>query len=811
MALHFGRNTLDLETMELCRDGSRVDIEPRSFAVLAYLVENRHRVVRKDELLDVVWGDRFVSESALTTRIKHCRRAVGDDGEAQKVIKTVHRVGYRFVAEVSDPDAVAGHLVSAATSGDHELFGRVDDLRAVADRLADHRVVTVTGPAGVGKSRLCVAVAEKTGPESIGESWLCDLTSVRETGALGGAVLDAVGERQHSDADPTESLRRVLESRHGVLVLDNCEHLLDAVRDLVNTLTDSCAHVRVLATSRLTLGTDLESIVVLQPLAPEAAVACFVARALDGGVRLDEADPDIAALCKRLDRVPLALELAAARARLLSPQQMIDLLDDRFRLLRRPHSGNGNDLDGSLAEAIAWSWEHLDDADQELLGQLSVFVGAFALEDATGVATSTSDPLDVVDSLDRLTRASMLVTTPGTSGSRRFHLLESIRDYVNEQLGDPHEARTRHAWYFTQLIERLDAEMQTESVDESLAVMTAAWPNVRAAVHHAARDGDIQTVRRIVRGVGAYADLYQAYEVIDWCELAALTTDHHAPDIGGETALVADATAIWARLLAHRGEHERGSALASQAHSLNASFATVLSLVWTAYYQGDLDQVVSGARRLVELSRTDRGLDHAYADGFTAIVAAVQQDPVLHHTEVTADEAESGLMGALRCLTAGFRLCAADPDRASELLDAVVTSALRNDYRLLLGAAASTLTQITVPSLPPNEGMTILCRTLSRYRERSMWTLISADTVMAAKLLADTGELDVATRLLGARGASGYRSGLSEVMRSLLHDQLAAQLGGRFAELIAEGAQWPPPRAGDVAIAAMRLHLGRHE
>lgn len=820
MQYRFGHHTLDVDTHELRSNDAPVELEPRSFAVLRHLVEHHHRVVPKHELLDEVWGDRFVSESALTTRIKECRRALGDDGTAQRYIKTVHRVGYRFVADVSSSEARPGQPDSAptrpavegaaaispawATGRASQLFGRGAALAELHERVGSNPVVTVTGPGGVGKSRLCAALVD--GVDPTGPVWTCDLTTTRDPEAVDEVVLGALGERQQSDTDPLTTIGRVTADRPGLLVLDNCEHLLDAVRPVVETVTAGGV-TKVLATSRAPLDVTGESVLVLDPLDLDAAIDCFVARATDTGATVDPGDPAVAELCEHLDRMPLALELAAARARLLGPRQIVDLLDDRFRLLRRDGEHRAVDPHDSLAATIAWSWDLLDADEQQLLAELSTFVGSFSLDDAAGVAMPDGDVLDVVDGLDRLLRASMLVAVPAAGGARRFRLLESIRDFAAQRLDAPATVHHRHAHYYASLVERLDAALATDHVDPALAAIAAAWPNVRAALDHSTEDRDLTCARRIIRSVGSYADLYQVYEVIDWCRRGRLLDPSGSIAADDDPALVADALAIWARLLAHRGDQARATELAELAHATAPSFATQLSLVWIAYYGGDLDEVVTGAERLGELARSDTGVDRAYADGFLAIVATVRQHAEIEATDVTPADAEEGLLGTLRCLTAGFRLCAADPEQAAELLEAVVASSLRQDYRLLLGAAASTLTQITLPSRPSEEAMATLCRTLSRYLERGMWPLISADTVMAATLLADAGDLDVAARLLGARNASGYRVGLSEVGRVMLDQRLRDELGDRFDALVDEGATWNPPRAGEEAVAAMQRHL----
>ncbi|MDZ7676050.1 MAG: winged helix-turn-helix domain-containing protein [Acidimicrobiales bacterium] len=809
--MHFGVNVLDLDAHELRRADEAIEVEPRTYAVLAHLVRHRDRVVPKEELLDEIWGDRFVSESALTSQIKHARVAVGDDGRSQQVIKTVHRVGYRFVADVVEevaPEHGRGEprsLILPRWDGrPSPLVGRAGDLTAVGRCLADHSLVTITGPGGVGKTALAGALLEQLSSSVPDGAWMCSLADTRDPGALGAVVLDALGQGQQSDADPVESVARALEGRRSVLVLDNCEHLHDDAAQFTRELLVRCPDLRILATSRMPLGVDGETIHPLQPLELDDAVRCFVERANDAGGAADATDPAVVELCRRLDCIPLAIELAAARARLLSPGEMLTLLPDRFRLLRDDQRDDQRHT--SLHRTIEWSWIGLEAEDQQLLAALSVFVGPFTLDDVRTVALPGSDPLDAVDSTGRLVSHSLVVPTPADSGDTRFRMLESVRDFAAEQLVQPARTRLAHAEHFTRHAEALDGDFQTERIDHAVAAMRAAWPNLRAAIGYALDGGEPAFAHRIIRAVGAYADVFQLYEVLDWCARADL--DHAVDDSTDDSTITADALAIEARMLAHRGDHEAARARAERAHELCETHATLLSIVWCAYYRGDLDLVVSSATRLQELSRSDRGFDRGFADGFAAIVSAVRQEGDVTSTPVTPDRAAHGLLGVQDCLVEGFRIFAADPERAAELLEAVVTHSLERDYRLHLGAAASSLTQITLPARPAPEAMATLRRTLQRYLDRSMWVLISADTVMAAKLLADHGDVETAARLLGARAASGYAVGLSEVLHSMLRVELESRLGDRFEELAAQGAAWRPPEAGRAAIAALDAALG---
>jgi predicted ATPase/DNA-binding winged helix-turn-helix (wHTH) protein/class 3 adenylate cyclase len=523
----FGACVLDLAARELLVDDERVELEPRTFAVLAYLVEHRDRVVPKAELLDEVWGDRFVGESALTTRIKHARAAVGDDGRSQAIIKTVHRVGYRFVAEVTVAEQRSGSL--AATRSEQPLtswsntsrpvFGREADGTAVAARLAAHRMVTVTGPAGVGKTSLAEAVLGGSLASAHANRWFCRLADTRDPDALANVVLTALGESQQNDADPTESLLRVLEERADLVVLDNCEHLVGAAAELCRRILVRCPAVHILATCRGPLGLTDESVYPLEPLDPEAAAACFVARARDAGADVDPVDPALAELCAGLDGIPLALELAAARARMLTPAEMVDLLADRFRLLRDTGGERG---DRSLHAAISASWEALSAEDQDLLEHLGVFVGTFTLDDMRHVARPDDDPLDSVDALERLVRQSLVVATSPRGGRNRFRLLESVREFGLEHLQDPEGVRAAHVRHFVARAEELDATCQTEAVDEAVAELHQIWVNLRAAVGYAGAAGDAASVRRILVAVAEYADVFGVYEILSWAGHAGL-------------------------------------------------------------------------------------------------------------------------------------------------------------------------------------------------------------------------------------------------------------------------------------------------
>ena len=357
MSLRFGPFELDVDAYELRRAGERVPLEPQVLEVLAYLVAHRDRVVRKEELLDEIWGDRFVSESALTTRMKEARRAVDDDGRAQGVIRTVHGRGYQFVAPVQEVVAEPGASAPARPgSADarlpvppHPIHGRDAELTALRSLLREARVVSVVGPGGTGKTRLALEIATL---ESASETPVVfvELAAVADAGTVADAVAAALGLQVGQRADVLEAFAELFRTSPHLVVLDNCEHVLAEVARLVTELESQSDGLRVLATSREPLGSSGERVFRLGPLpvpdwdpstdadtvVREPVVQLFAERAGAVDPDFSIADADLAAvlaLCRSLDGLPLAVELAAGRLSALDVSDLRSRLDRRLDLI----------------------------------------------------------------------------------------------------------------------------------------------------------------------------------------------------------------------------------------------------------------------------------------------------------------------------------------------------------------------------------------------------------------------------------------------------------------------------------------------
>ena len=421
-------------------------------------------------------------------------------------------------------DATPGNLRPPTTS----FIGREAELAEVQEALKAHRLVTLTGVGGVGKTRLATEVAARLADEFPDGVWFFELAAVTDPAAVPDAVAAVLGITQQPGKSLTDSVAAALEGRVRLLVFDNCEHVRDAAADLVEAILAHSATVRVLATSREGLGVADEQLWLVPSLEvragiDSAAVSLFVERARSVASRFSVATADEAAavveICRRLDGIPLAIELAASRMASMTASEVRDRLDQRFRLL--VGSRRGLERHHTLRHAVAWSYDHLDDAEKSLLERCSVFAGGFDLQSACAVAGfDGSDDYAVLDLLDALVRKSLLVADR-SSGRTRFSMLETIRQFAEEQLvarGEAAEVRTAHARYFagreTDIMALWDSPRQREAYDW----FTAELANLRTAFRWAADHGDLDVAATIATYAAFLGVCVENYEPIAWAE-----------------------------------------------------------------------------------------------------------------------------------------------------------------------------------------------------------------------------------------------------------------------------------------------------
>lgn len=422
--------------------------------------------------------------------------------------------------------AVQGNLRTPLTS----FVGRDVEVRNLAKTIASNRLVTLVGPGGAGKTRLSLEAGRALAPPPPDGVWLVELAPVTAPADVVQAVWAALGMRDpaggagkgllpggRDGSDSTGRLCNALAPRRLTLVLDNCEHVVAAAAELADRLLGACPDLHVLATSREPLGITGEVLHPVEPLPLPpadadpasardfAAVLLFQDRAAMVRPELATDRHSIAAvvrICRALDGMPLAIELAAARCRTLTPAQIADRLDDRFRLLTRG-SRTALPRHQTLRATVDWSWELLDAAERAMLRRLAVFPGGATLESAAAVCDpggALGDPLELLTTL--VDKSLLLVDDAG-----RYRMLETIRAYGLERLdehGETTALRARHGAWFLDLIERLEGRLRIRDQLEALAAISAEHDNVHGALRRAIADGDAATAARFVAGVGWY-------------------------------------------------------------------------------------------------------------------------------------------------------------------------------------------------------------------------------------------------------------------------------------------------------------------
>ncbi|MFJ4868721.1 AfsR/SARP family transcriptional regulator [Streptomyces sp. NPDC088757] len=412
--------------------------------------------------------------------------------------------------------ATTGHRTVALPARLNSFVGRDAELGDLVSSWGDRRLVTLTGPGGVGKTRLALEAAETYD----GPVHLAELASVRDGSTVGAAVLSALGVRETQlwqrpvvpDAAPKDRFADLVEhcaGRRMLLLLDNCEHVVGAAAELAEALLARCPGLRILATSREPLGVPGEVVRPLGPLPVGMALRLLGERgaAARPGFAVGEDREAAEEVCRRLDGLPLAIELAAARLRMLSVRQIADRLDDRFRLLT---AGARTVLprQQTLRAVVDWSWDLLEAAERVVLRRLAVFTGGCGLAAAEAVC-GDGEAGDVLDVLGALVDKSLVVASPGGAGMR-YRLLETVAEYAGERLAEAGEragVERRHLTYYRELARRTDPELRGPGQVAAIARFETEHDNLRGALRTAVALGDEQEVLCLVHCLGWFWQL----------------------------------------------------------------------------------------------------------------------------------------------------------------------------------------------------------------------------------------------------------------------------------------------------------------
>ena len=486
----------------LFEDGKPLRLGGRALDILISLVESAGETIGKDQLIARTWPDTVVDEGALRVHVAALRKALGEGRAGKRYIANIQGRGYSFIAPVTREQrqptngaAVRGNLPASLT----RIVGRDDIIAALTTQLARRRFLTIVGPGGIGKTTVAIAVAETLRTSYRDGVWFVALASLADPDLVPsslGAVLGISLPR----VNPVFGLTAWLRDKHALIVLDSCEHVISAAAALAEAVLKTAPRVHILATSREPLRAEGEQLHRLPSLevppasgnlAPDdalrySAVQLFADRAMatDG---FSLADADVSAvleICRRLDGVPLALELAAARVDAFGVKGLAARLDDRFAVLTK---GRRTALPRhqTLRAAIDWSYDLLPEIEQVVFRRLAVFRGSFTMEAAAAVAVDERiKAADVIEGVVNLVGKSLIMTDLG-GNITYFRLLDTTRSYALDKLtdrGEAEQAARRHAEFFRDLIAPAVPGSQLQPAVEDVARYGREIDNVRAAL-----------------------------------------------------------------------------------------------------------------------------------------------------------------------------------------------------------------------------------------------------------------------------------------------------------------------------------------
>jgi predicted ATPase/DNA-binding winged helix-turn-helix (wHTH) protein len=806
------------ELRMLLNGEERVRLGERGFDLLCLLVRNAGHVVGKQEIFDQVWAGTTVTDGAVSSQISIVRGAVSPD-----CIVNVPMQGYVFrlpvePMEVLPPSPELKRLSITLPHPAGAGVGRAVELARLAEQCGQHRLVTIVGPGGVGKTWLAVQLGWRLAELFPAGVRLIDLGPVRDQAALTGTVALALGVALRSTDDPTRVLATVIGKSKMLLIFDSCEYIAFPVRELIQSFLNLAPNLTVLATSQTILELPNEAVFRLEPLPQDDAVALFEARAraADDSFRATgEIASAVAEICRRLDGMPLALEMAAALVSRYGIDEVQDGLAERFPMLDS-RKRNGAERQSTLSATMDWSYGLLDEEDKRIFRRLACFRGGFDKAAAAAVAwPEGANAWRVAAELSRFADKSLLVQKKGKPP--RFGMLETIGLYAAEQLKESGEAEViaeRHARYYTELFLKACETWETTPDAEWLAHYGSEIDNVRAALDWALAENS-RAPLAIALG-GAAAHIWERLNL----SVEGMRYLDELVDLIDERVSVADAARLLRRAgtIRRRSNRARAAAMAERSVALyrqlddRLNLGAALGLLGGDYIylgrQAEAKAILEEAREILSESEFTKSLFRVMNGLGNLTLSANDPDGARQYYAIAREQAlklKDSLRNNLAIINiAEFEFRAGEVGRAIEYAREAVSGLRTTQELFYLGSALVNLASYLTVLERYSEARSYAAEALPLLRaEGGHWLMLCLQ--VWALIGAREEQHAAAAQLIGYVDADYGRSGQ---IREPTEQRVYADLSRLLAQNLsakdikawaAEGARWSREHAVDFA------------
>ncbi|MGZ4677501.1 MAG: LuxR C-terminal-related transcriptional regulator [Acidimicrobiia bacterium] len=807
------------ESQEELRDDSTVDFAVRMGLHTGEAIERDQsyfgsEVNRAARLMSIAHGGQVLvsdaTEVLLRDRValrplgEHRLRGLRGRMSVYQVLAEGLRADFPVLRSV---DALAGNLPRQLSS----VVGREELVGEVAELVREHRLVTLTGVGGVGKTRLAVEVGAEVASEFSDGAWLIELASVADPDSLPAAIATVLGIAPQGGTPLVQTVAETLAARHLLLVIDNCEHVLAAAASTIRTILGRSGRVRIVATSREALAVSGESALAVPPLACDGgvtsdAVALFVDRAQAVRPEFGIDDPQTAdavtEICETVDGLPLGIELAAARMAAMSVVEVRDRLADRFRLLQGATPGPERQL--TLRHAVEWSYDLLTDEERALLRTTAVFAGGFDLA-SLGALVDDADDVDVLRHLDSLVRKSLVVADHSTARTR-YSLFETIRQFGEDRLaerGGLEEARDRHAAYFGR-----EAGIRWERWDGPGWRGVVDWVetelgNLRTAYRWSASRGDLEVATDVAAHAALMGFSVQLFETLAWAEEllepATAANVRRLPRLytaAGYACFAGRAEA--ARANAHRATELERDERYDACPPGYASFIEALGAV----YCGDLDRYVELTAEVAQRYGRERGYGlSSYVDGLQSAGRTEEALALTEESVAVARTLGNPYWIAYSLWIAGMAFSHADPRRALAAWDEGMAVVRDEQVQFFAGFIARDAARLHTSDGEAAAALGLFAEAISAFQRAGNVPQLVITLASVPALFERLGRPEPAATLLGALAAEpGAAHHVPELAE--LGDRIGRELGPkRMEQLTADSAVLD---LGDAAVYARR-------